>query len=584
MSSQSGIQNAITNNSYAVSVGHDIAAGIAADVLGAGGNAVDAGVAASIALTVLHSEQVQFGGVAPILVYIAKENRYFSIEGAGRWPASANPDYFEENHRGRIPQGILRTVVPAAPDAWLTALERFGTTSFADLAAPAEALAANGFPAHEDLVACSTQFERYYRRISDDNARIWLPDDAPVEIGQTFRLPELANTIRILIDADKKGASTTGRKGGLQAVRDAFYKGEIADAMIRHVKAYDGWLSHADLAAHHTPVANPIEARVFGGSLFTPGSWTQGPALSQVLQILESAGIADQAPQSIGACHIIIEALKLALVDREAYYGDPDFVDVPFDILLSPDYAAHRAALISMEEAIQPLPAAGEIGMGVTPKRVAPDAPGEKAITLDTSVAAVIDGTGNIFASTPSDPSFDGPVVPELGFVISTRGAQSYTAAEHPARLRAGKRPRVSAYPLIFRDAAGRHIVGGGPGADLQLQAMAQALTHHLAHGFSLKDAVKSPRIFTHSVPASTEPHLSFAGKVVGEEEIPEATLTALSARGHKAVHGKTGGISQPSICLVSCDPDGKLEAVGDPRRASGQRIRQRSNDGKAAS
>lgn len=584
MGNRSGVQATTLNSSYAVSVGHDIAAGIAADVLEAGGNAVDAGVAASIALTVLHSEQVQFGGVAPILVYIANESRYYSIEGAGRWPASANPGYFEENHRGRIPQGILRTVVPAAPDAWLTALIRFGSMSFADLATPAQTLAAEGFSAHEDLVSCSTQFERHYRRISDENARIWLPDDAPVKIGQKFCLPALANTISFLIDAEKKVTPKLGRTRGLEAVRDAFYKGEIADAMIRHVKKYDGWLSHADLAAHHTPVIDATQANVFGGELFTPGCWTQGPALSQTLQILEAGNIARYGHQSVDACHMMIEALKLALVDREAFYGDPDFVNVPLDVLLSPAYAASRAALIQMDSAIHPLPAVGVMPEMSVPRQVSPNDTEENAVTLDTSVAAIIDGGGNIFVSTPSDPSFDGPVVPELGFVISTRGAQSHTAVDHPACLQAGKRPRVSAYPLIFKDGNGRHIAGGGPGADLQLQAMAQILTHHLAHNLSLSEASNAPRVFTHGIPASTEPHLSFAGKVVIEETSPETMMTALSGLGHKSSLGKVGGIAQPSICLVAGHPDHKLEAVGDPRRASGQRIKQNTHSGSGAS
>jgi gamma-glutamyltranspeptidase/glutathione hydrolase len=565
----------MSGGSWAISCGHDLAAGIAEDVLQSGGNAIDAGVAASIALTVLHSEQVQFGGVAPILVYIAEENRYFSIEGAGRWPAKASCEYFDENHRGRIPQGILRTVVPAAPDAWLTALSRFGTMSFGDLAAPAQALAINGFPAHEDLVACSAQFERHYRRISADNARIWLPNDAPVELGQNFRLPELASTLSSLIDIDKSAAARSGREAGLEAVRDAFYKGDIADIMIRHVKAYDGWLTLDDLAAHHTPIVEATHANVFGGSLFTPGSWTQGPALSQALKIIEAADFASLEHQSVDAWHVMVEALKLALVDREAYYGDPDFVSVPLDVLFSAEYAAKRAGQIDKSTAAYPLPPAGEIPgqRAKSPQLV--DDPSENALTLDTSVAAIIDSAGNVFASTPSDPSFDGPVVPELGFVISTRGAQSYTIPDHPACLRGGKRPRVSAYPLIYKGDDGCHIAGGGPGADLQLQAMTQLLAHHLAHGISLDNAVRAPRVFTHGVPASTEPHLSFAGKVVVEEGIPEATLNALSALGHKAAHGKAGGIAQPSICLVANHPDGQLEVVGDPRRRSGQRVKQ---------
>ncbi|TNE33820.1 MAG: gamma-glutamyltransferase family protein [Alphaproteobacteria bacterium] len=575
MASQSCFETAPSNDGYAVSVGHSLAADIAADVLEAGGNAIDAGVAASIALTVLHSEQVQFGGVAPILVYIAEEDCYFSVEGAGRWPAAADASFFEEKHRGRIPQGILRTVTPAAPDAWLTALERFGTMGFADLAAPAQALAANGFPAHDDLVACSAQFERYYRRTGENNARIWLPGDAPVKAGQVFRLPELAGTLGLLIDADRKGAAKSGRIGGMQAVRDVFYKGEIADAMIRHVKAHDGWLAAEDLARHHTPVVAATKGNVFGGTLITPGCWTQGPALSQALQILDIGGVASHPHQSADASHMLIEALKLALVDREAYYGDPEFINVPLEKLLSTDYAKMRATLIDPDAAHFPLPPAGELPMKAIPGRTPAAGADEETVSLDTSVAAIADSAGNIFVSTPSDPSFDGPVVPELGFVISTRGAQSHVAAGHPARLEAGKRPRVSAYPMIFKRADGCHIAGGGPGADLQLQAMLQVLTHHLAHGLSLQEALDAPRVFTHGIPASTEPHLSFAGKVVLEEAIPDTLLEALAIRGHKSVFGKTGGIAQPSICLVANHPSGELIAVGDPRRASGQRVKQ---------
>ncbi|MFC4272550.1 gamma-glutamyltransferase family protein [Sneathiella chungangensis] len=564
---------ATKNNSYAVSAGHDLAAGIAADILDVGGNAVDAGVAASIALTVLHSEQVQFGGVAPILVYLAGEDRCYSIEGAGRWPTSADPQYFETNHRGRIPQGILRTVVPAAPDAWLTALARFGSMSFADVASPAQSLAKEGFPAHEDLAACSAQFQRSYMRMGE-NAKFWLVNDAPIDVGHLFVQSKLADCIGTLVDADRKGSAKKGRTGGLQAVRDLFYKGDMANIMIRHVKNHDGWLTHADLAAHKTPVVSATTASVFSGTLFTPGPWTQAPALSQALQILDAYGISKLPSCSVDAFHLIIEALKLALVDREAYYGDPEFIDVPLTELLSPEYTKARASLIDKHKAASPLPPAGEFRGHSTAMRSGMTAPETGELSLDTSVAAIIDGEGNIFASTPSDASFDGPVVPELGFVLSTRGAQSYVAGDHPASLRPGKRPRVSAYPMIFKTANGGVIAGGGPGADLQLQAMAQTLAGHIAQGLPLVDAVAAPRVFTHSIPSSTEPHLASADKVMVEEAINEDFLDALTARGHKSAFGAASGISRPSICLVADDPSDGLQAVADPRRASGQRLK----------
>ena len=539
----------------AISVGHDAAAEIALDVLKAGGNAVDAGVAASIALCVLHSEQVQLGGVAPMLVRMAGDDTVHCVEGAGRWPANADRELFERNHRGRIPKGVLRTVVPAAPDAWLTALSQFGTMRFAELAEPVWRLAKDGFPAHDDLVSCSAQFERDYRKFLG-NAAIWLPNDRPIEKGEQFTQPDLARTIAALIDADR---SASGREEGLHAVRSVFYEGDIAKAMVRHVANNGGWLQASDLATHQTPVVRATQATVVGGTLHTCGAWSQGPALTQALQILEQSDAGGLDPDSVEFMHRALEALKLAFADRDAFYGDPDFVDTPLSTLLSVDHARKRAARISPNLAIEGVP-------GVENRSV------EK--TLDTSVVSIVDSTGNVFVATPSDTSFDAPVVPGLGFVISTRGAQSRVEPDHPAVLQPGKRPRVSACPFLFEAADGRLIAGGGPGADLQLQASAQVLARHLLCGEPLEVAIAAPRAFTQSAPGSTAPHLCFPGKVTVEEDAPEGWIDALNALGHKAVSGSATGIGRPSMCVVATEADGSARsAYGDPRRESGQRI-----------
>jgi gamma-glutamyltranspeptidase / glutathione hydrolase len=560
---------------YAVSVGHGRAAQIATDVLDAGGNAVDAGVAASIALTVLHSEQVQFGGVSPILVHCAENQLTYSIEGAGRWPQAIERAVFEKKYRGRIPQGILRTVTPASPDGWITALEKFGSMSFCELAAPARALAKDGFPAHQDLVDCTAQFERYYRRY-EENTRIWLPNDQPVQLGQVFVQPNLANTLSAMIDADRKAVSKNGMKAGLAAVRDIFYTGEIADEMIRHILDHDGLMTHADLASHKTPVVQATAAKVFGGTAYTCGFWSQGPVLSQSLQILEHFYQKNPATRNSSHHHVFLEAIKLAMADREVYYGDPDFVEVPEAHLLSPTYAAERAALIRFDSAFETLPAAGSFSGSVKPE-ISPNRTSTMlSQSLDTSVAVIADKHGNIFASSPSDSSFDAPAVPNLGFVMSTRGGQSYVDADHPACLHPGKRPRVSACPFIFRSREGQFIAGGGPGADLQLQTAVQVLMNHLIFDQSLEDAVNAPRVFTHSVPASSEPHLSFAGKVVIEEKIPGSVANKLANNGHKITRETSPGINSPSICLVKSGAD-HYEAIGDPRRDSGQKTRSNS-------
>lgn len=559
--------------SYAVSVGHDLAAKIAVDVMENGGNAIDAGVAASIAISVLHSEQVQFSGVAPILIRTPDDGQIWCVEGAGRWPAATDRQLFIDKHRGGLPMGILRTVAPAALDAWLTSLIRFGTMGFAELATPAMKLARSGFPAHEDMAACSSLFERYYNKY-EENARIWLPGGKPVEIGQHFIQSDLADMLSALIDADKAAASRKGRIAGLQAVRDLFYKGDIADIMIHHVQELGGWLSHSDLADHVTPVVAATSARAFGSTLYTPGPWSQAPVLPQILQILEHSGLETSSNNTASNLHTLIEAIKIGMADRDGFYGDPDFVDTPLDILLSEEYAKTRAALIQEKTAFEKMPPAGEISQNAGSAVQIPPTT-KVGISLDTSVVAIIDGNGAIFTSTPSDSSLDAPVVPGLGFVISTRGSQSFTDKDHPASIYPGKRPRVSACPTIIKTQSGKYIAAGGPGADLQVQAMAQILTNHLCHNMSLDDALSAPRIFSQTPPHSTDPHFAFPGKITVEEAISESIFEELKNLGHKAMRGTADGFRGASVCLATKDPDGTFEAFGDFRRASGQYVRQ---------
>lgn len=548
---------------YAISAGHDRAAAIAQDVLKSGGNAVDAGVAACIALTVLHSEQVQLGGVAPMIVRMAGDGRVRVLDGVGRWPALADRLHFQTSCRGRIPMGILRTVVPAAPAAWITALERFGTMRFADLAEPAHRLAGEGFPAHRDLAETTSQFGKYYAQFPG-NAAIWMPQGVPVVEGQIFRNPDLAAVLSRMIEADR---SERDRSAALRAVHALFYTGSIADQMIAHVEACQGWLQRSDLAAHATRVEPAVAAEVFGGTLYSCGPWSQGPALAQALMILERYGI---PPEPAAQAHAVIEAANLALSDREGHYGDPDFVDVPLAGLLSGNHAANRAAMIDPDRAFGQLPPPGLSG-GWMPRTARP---ASGAPSLDTSVVAVVDGAGNVFAATPSDSSLDGPVVPGLGFVISTRGSQSHVEADHPAALAPGKRPRVTTCPILFRSSTGRILAGGGPGGDMQLQAMVQVLTRHLGLGEPLAAAVAAPRAFSQSVPSSSSPHVAFPGRVTVEDDMPETTVAGLTARGHKVQRAPAAGVNRASICLVGAGPGlTDRDAVGDPRRHSGQRV-----------
>ena len=541
---------------FSVSAGHPTAAEIAAEVLRDGGNAVDAGVAACIALTVLQAEQVQLGGIAPMMLRMAGEVHV--LDGVGRWPAAADAAQFRQLHRGRIPQGILRSVVPGAPAAWVAALTRWGTRGLAQLAAPAARLAAEGFAVPVEMATVVGGLLRFFAAWPE-NRRIWFTDGQPPRAGQRIRFPGLAATLQALIEADRAGAARGGRLAGLQAAEALFYRGEIAAQMADHVAAEGGWLTRADLARHRCRIEAPVAARALGGTLFTCGPWSQGPALALALRIHAAWGLRSDAE-----LHGLTAALDLALADREAFFGDPDFVDVPLEALLSDASVAARAALIDPDRAFARLPPASN---GHAPEAT-PAA--EEEIARDTSVVAVIDGAGDAFAATPSDAAADGPAVPGLGFVISTRGSQSRTEPGHPAALAPGKRPRVTACPVMHLSDSGRLLAGGGPGGDRQLLAMAQVLARHLGRGEPLPQAIAAPRVFSQSAPQSSTPHLAMPGRLQVEEGCDPALVAALAAKGYRVVPVVPGGLGSASLCLVASGPGG-LEAHGDPRRASGQ-------------
>jgi len=347
--------------------------------------------------------------------------------------------------------------------------------------------------------------------------------------------------------------------------------------MLRHVADEGGWIEADDLAAHRCRVEEPVTAHVLGGTLFTCGPWSQGPALALALRIHAAWRTRHGRQDETADLHALTCALDLALADREAWFGDPDFVQVPLAALLSDEQVARRAALIDPDRAFGQLPPASAAGLS-SPGSWPGSADSDHA-TCDTSVAAVVDGAGNVFAATPSDGAADGPVVPGLGFVISTRGCQSYCEAGHPAAAAPGRRPRVTACPMLHIGQDGRILAGGGPGSDRQLQAMAQVMLRHLGRGEPLERAVAAPRVFSQSAPASTSPHFVAPGRLQVEEDFDPSALAALAARGHKIVPVARTGVNTASVCLVATGPAG-LEATGDPRHASGQIIGQIGTSG----
>jgi gamma-glutamyltranspeptidase/glutathione hydrolase len=555
---------------HAVAAGHPLAALAAFKILEAGGNAVDAGVAGGICLGVVHPDIVNVAGVAPIMVYDAASRQVSTVSGLGWWPRRANLDFYRNECKGEIPEGILRTVIPAAPDAWITALEHFGTMGFADVAAPAIELARDGFPLGTFVAGIIRQNEARYRRWPT-SAPIYLPGGRAPAPGQRFVQADLGRTLQYMADEERAARRRGDRVAGLRAARDAFYRGDIADAIARFHAAEGGFVTREDLAEFRVAVEPPVHASFAGHEVWTCGFWCQGPVLLQMLQILAPVDLGKLGHNSPDYIHVVTEAMKLAFADREAYYGDPRHVKMP-EGLLAPAYGVKRFGLLDQARAWPEMPPPGDPAGGharAATWRQPVDPPGAGPRPLGTSYIAVVDRHGNAFSATPSDVSTDTPIVPGTGLAVSSRGSQSWLIPDHPSVLAPGKRPRLTPNPaMLFRD--GRLVMPfGTPGGDVQSQAMLQVLLNVVVFGMSPQVAIEAPRFATQSFPDSFWPHRYFPGRLTLEGRIPDSTATALSDRGHTVARWGDWEWKAGAVCLVRVDDEGTRWGAADPRRDS---------------
>ena len=555
---------------HAISAGHYLAATAGFDILQAGGNAIDAGCAAGIALGVLQSDLVDVAGVAPIMIYLAEKEEVVTIAGLGPWPKALDPELFQREHGGKIPKGVLRTVVPAAPDAWITALRRYGTMSFGEVAAAATRLARDGFPMYP-LMAESLKRHEADHRAWPSTAAIFLPNGRLPETGEVFRQTDLAASLQYMADEERAaahhGANERGREAGLEAARDAFYRGDIARKIIAFMKQEGGLLSAEDLAEYRSPVGRP-ERRRFGDlEVFTCGAWCQGPVLLQTLALLEGTDLAGLGQNSPDYIHHMTEALKLAFADREAYYGDPAMVEVPLATLISAEYAGERRRLIRPDRAWPEMPPPGDLGRAGARFRASIGEPNPEP---DTSYVCVADRHGNLFSATPSDGSYGSPVVPGTGLIPSNRGSQSRPDPRHPAGVAPGKRPRLTPNPALAIKGRDQFLPFGTPGGDVQTQAMLQVLLNVFVFGQDPQAAIESPRFATYSFPSSFAPFDYYPGRLAVEGRIPEPVTAELERRGHQIQRWPDWIWTAGAVCAILADRRrGVMEAGADPRRAA---------------
>ena len=556
----------IAGTRHAVAAGHYLAASAGFAILEAGGNAIDAGCAAGIALGVLQSDLVDVAGVAPIMIYLAGREEVVTIAGLGPWPKALDPDLFMREHGGKIPPGVLRTVVPAAPDAWITALRRYGTMSFGDVAAAAIRFARDGFPMYP-LMAESLKHHAADHAIWASNAAIYLPGGRPPEVGELFFQRDLGASLQYMAD-EERAAAGRGRETALEAARDAFYRGDIAKKIVAFMRAEGGLLSAEDLAEYRSPVVAP-ERRRFGDlEVFTCGAWCQGPVLLQGLALLEGTDLKGLGRDGADYIHRLTEALKLAFSDREAYYGDPAMVDVPIATLISAEYAAERRKMIDPAHAAPEMPPPGDLGrLGGRFAAAAGDPNPEP----DTSYVCVADRFGNFFSATPSDGSSTAPVVPGLGLIPSCRGSQSRPDPRHPSGVAPGKRPRLTPNPALAIEKRGeRFLPFGTPGGDVQSQAMLQVLLNIMVFGDEVQSAIERPRFASYSFPSSFAPFEYYPGRLNLEARIPDAVAHELERRGHRVARWPEWTWLAGAVCAILADRRrGTIEAGADPRRAA---------------
>ena len=568
-----------------VAAGRTFVADAGAQMLTAGGNAVDAGVASIFASAVVEISHFGLGGEAPIIVYSARDKRVIVINGQGSAPRAATPAMFAG--KTAIPgNGPLGATIPAVVDSASLALQKYGTKSLSDVLAPAIALA-DGFPMYEFLRGY-LQSERKATEPYEWSIRTYYPDGKVTPTGQMFRQPNLAATLRALVAAEQQAKSGgASREQAIQAGRDAFYKGSIAQRITAAVRAAGGVMSDADLAEYQGKIEEPATVPYRGYTVYKAGFWNQGPALLQTLRILDGFDLAKMGRGSADATHTIVEAIKLAYADRDRYYGDPDFVRVPGPQLLSAEYATLRRGLIdpvraSTEERpgdperglsrLKPAPTAdGATGDGtdVADVEAGFSRPEQHKEPGDTTSIQVADAAGNLFSATPSSGWLLGGafVAGDTGVPMSNRMQAFRLDPSSPNVLAGGKRPRTTLTPTVVLKDGKPFLAIGTPGGDSQDQQILLVLLNIIDFGMDVQAAIEAPRVNSLHPQSSFDDHRAQPAVLEIERTLAPAVIETLRSRGHVVRLRGPYGIST-GIVAAGIDPaTGRLRGGADPRR-----------------
>lgn len=560
----------IRGRQYAVASMKPEATQVAERILRAGGNAFDAAVACQAVLGLVDAPNNGLGSDAVILVWVAKEQRAYSINAEGTAPRLASIEWFRANRGGRLPvdEGLLAGTVPGVVDAWYLLLERWGTMSFAQTLAPAIEMAEQGFPLSNRLAAAINNTKKL--RKFPTSERLYLPGGRRWRPGDIFRNPDLARTLRRLVEAEKEAAGK-GRSAALRAARDRFYKGDIAREMARFSEDHGSLFRYEDFATYSAKIEDPVFIDYRGYRVYKNPSASQGPAELFALNLLEGYDLKAMGHNSADYIHTSAEAVKLAMADRDKYLGDQDRIVIPYTGLLSKEYARERRRLIDPARAsLDYRPGEPERfipGMELLRRPADYVMGGLEEPEGDTSYLVIVDAQRNVVSFTPSLHSAfgTGVVMGDLGFILNCRGDYFSLLEGHANALEPGKRPRSTLQSTLV-EREGRPVMAmGSPGGDDQCLRTMQTFLNIVEFGMNVQQAIEAPRWTTRGFPSSVFPHRMVPGDLGLEERIPESVRKALEARGHRVRVTGPWVLGHNAAIVIDWER-GVLEAGTDPR------------------
>jgi gamma-glutamyltranspeptidase/glutathione hydrolase len=545
-----------------------------------GGNAVDAGVAAMYAASVVEFSHFGMGGEAPILIR-TKDGKVHAIAGVGTMPKLATAQFFRDHKvtedeivtppetsgfRNWVPVcGILPALVPSMVEAGLVALREYGTRSFSEVIQPAIELA-DAHPIDEYRVNSIRTSLKYLEKWPDSK-RTFLPNGRVPAVGEIFHQPDLARTLRSMAEAEHKAlAAGASRAKAIDAVRDFFYRGEIARRIDAFSKTHNGFLRYEDMAAFRLEPEEPVSTTFKGYTVYKPGFYTQGPAMIEALNILDGFDLVGMKMNSADYIHTMVEALKLAYADRDTYYGDPKFSKIPADTLLGKPYAEQRRKLIGEQASLEFRP--GKIGDNppVHPfysdiaRYKIPDA----LMNKDTTCVDAIDKDGVLFSATPSGAWMPSYLAGDTGIPLTQRAESFLLVPGHPNELAGGKRPRVTLSPTLVTNPDGTMIALSTPGGDNQDQSLLQVLMYAAFFGMNAERAVEAPRFQSEHLVSSFDNHAMSPGKLLLDERLDPAVIMELQHR-HHIIEMRTRYGSGAAPVIIRMTPAGLIEAGADP-------------------